>query len=556
MRRLMRDISALLLLAPAASFAASSHVADTGPAHRPLSMATLMDEALVPGLQMAVVTKGRIQSVRGVGSADADSDSPVTRETVFEAASLGKPVFAYGVLKLASSGRIDLDVPVSRYLPDLKGPAAQLTPRRLLSHTGGLPNGGGKLDVSSVDIGRFSYSGEGYGLLQRVVEAITHQPLDDYMRAEVFEPLEMKSSSYIWREEFKTTKSFGHGFTGANAGRTHIPVARAQSSLETTAADYARFMLAIVRGQGLDPAIAREALRPQVKLERGCLECLGKPKGELSDRMSWGLGWGLEQTDRGSFAWHWGDNNTMQSYAAIALDGSRGVVIFTNSSNGHSIMRSIASRKLGVDAPGYSLGVYAPYRDPARRLLARIVRRGPAAVTSSDLSLPRTELIQVAERLMQGGKPVEAAALLRRLPGELSIADLALLAEAERKAGNLEQARRYAEAALQREPSNSKAREAIERISMATRVVAPQILDLYTGRYRTPFGPLEVSRSGAGLAASLEDQPKSEMLAMSDNSFLIERMGVPIEFIRGSDGRVSHAVVQAGSPVILTRLEP
>jgi CubicO group peptidase (beta-lactamase class C family) len=556
MRRLMRDISAVLLLAPAASCAASSHIADASPTHRPLSMTTLMDEALVPGLQMAVIAKGRIRSVRGVGIVNADTGSPVTRETVFEAASLSKPVFAYGVLKLASSGRIDLDAPVSRYLPDLKGPAAQLTARRLLSHTGGLPNGGGKLDVATADIGRFSYSGEGYGLLQRAVEAITNQPLNDYMRAEVFEPLGMRTSSYIWREEFKTTKSFGHGFTGANAGRTHIPVARAQSSLETTAGDYARFMLATVRGEGLDPAIAREALQPQVKLERGCVDCLGKPKGELSDSTSWGLGWGLERTDRGSFAWHWGDNNTMQSYAAIALDGSHGVVIFTNSSNGHSIMRSIASRELGVDAPGYALGVYAPYTDPARRLLARIVRQGPAAVTSSDLSLPRAELIRIAERLMQGGKPVEAAALLRRLPGEPAIADLALLAEAERKAGNLGQARRYAEAALRREPSNGKAREAIDRIGMAARVVAPHILDLYTGRYRTPFGPLEVTRRGAGLVASLEDQPESEMLAMSDNSFLIERMGVPIEFIRGSDGRVSHAVVQAGSPVNLPRLEP
>lgn len=532
---------------------AAAAASDT-PMNHPAPVPRLMRDALVPGLQMAIIANGRIASVRGFGTADVTTRVPVTPTTVFEAASLSKPVFAYGVLKLASAGRLDLDAPISRYRPELQGPVAQLTARQLLTHTGGLQNGSGKMEVSVADIGRFSYSGDGFGLLQRVVEAITKQPLDDYMRDAVFQPLGMVHSSYVWRDEFRATKAFGHGFTGANAGRSRIPDARAQSSLETTAGDYARFTLAMVKGQGLAPALAQQAFEEQVKLERGCIDCLGKPRGTLSDTTSWGLGWGLERTPRGLFAWHWGDNNTMQGYAAVTLDGSRGVVILTNSANGHSIMRTAAAQVLGIDAPGYAWGgVYAPYTNPSRELLVRIVRGG--VVRPADLIMSRADLTQVAERLAQGGQPADAAALIRRFPGgPEGASELALLAEAERKAGDLAQARRAAEAALARDPANKRARDVIDRIEMSARVTPAALLGRYAGRYATPYGPLAVVRLGSRLVARFEDQPPSDMLAMSEHQFLIETIGLPITFVQGADGRVTHAVVQAGSAVTLKRL--
>jgi CubicO group peptidase (beta-lactamase class C family) len=517
---------------------------------------SLMREALVPGLQVATINHGRIESIRSFGVGNVDVGNPVTTQTVFEAASLGKPVFAYGVLKLAGEGRIDLTAPVGRYLPDLKGPVAKLTPRQLLSHTGGLPNGGGKLDPSTSDIGRFSYSGEGFGLLQRAVEAITGQPLNQYMTAAVFKPLRMTSSSYVWREEFRATKAFGHGFTGSNAGRNHIPQARAQSSLETTAGDYARFMLAMVNRESLSPEIGALAFEPQVQLETGCIDCLGKPRGPTSATMSWGLGWGLEQTAAGPFAWHWGDNNSMQGYAAIALDGSRGVVIFANSANGHSIMPAIATKVLGVDAPGYAwLGAYAPYTDPSRRLLARIVRNGIGSIRRSDLNLPRADLIQVAQRLLEGGKTGQAAKLLRRLPGgPKSAAELSLIADAERRSGMLGEARRDARAALRLDPNTKDAQAVLDKIAMSARVVPVSLLDRYAGRYASPFGPLVVARNGEHLVAKFEDQPSSEMFPISNDRFLIETINLPIEFVVGADGQVTHAIVHAGSPVKLERL--
>jgi CubicO group peptidase (beta-lactamase class C family) len=510
-----------------------------------------MREALVPGLQVARIRDGRVESVRAYGMADAEKGRAVTRETVFEAASLGKPVFAYGVVKLASAERIDLDAPILRYLPDLKGAAARLTARQLLSHQGGLPNGGSPRAPSEADIGRFSYSGQGYALLQRAVEAITGKTLDAYMEEAVFAPLGMRHSSYVWRADFARLKAFGHGFAGRSAGRSHIPDARAQSSLETNAGDYARFMLAVLRGEGLSPALARQVFQVQIGLE-SCGNCLGRPRGPAVEGLGWGLGWGLATGNGRTIAWHWGDNETMQGYAAIALDGSRGLVAFTNSANGHAILPEIARRALGAEAPGYAwVGAYTPWSHPRRQLLAAIVNGGKAG----GVTATREDRIDVAQRLLRGRRPAEAASLIRSLPGGARGAgELALLAEAERKAGRLDAARAAAEAALRAEAEAEGARETLRRISLAARRVPAERLALYAGRYRTPYGLLEVVRAGTGLEARFEDQVPSAMLAEGEDAFLIEEIGLPIRFVTGADGRVSHAVVKAGSEVRLERL--
>jgi CubicO group peptidase (beta-lactamase class C family) len=525
------------------------------------SVPTLMEQALVPGMQVATIRRGRISSIQSFGVRDVASGAPVTDDTVFEAASLGKPLFAYGVLRLVSAGRMDLDAPVGRYLPGLEGAAATLTPRQLLSHTAGLPNERGGKGGFAPDPGlaqRFSYSGEGYRLLQMAVETITGKPLNDYMKDAVFEPLRMANSSYVWREDYAAKKAFGHGFTGVSAGRNRITEARAPSSLETTAADYARFLIAVVNGTGLDAKIERQMLQPQTPVQQDCVVCLGKPAGPKSSTLFWGLGWGIAAISGGPTAWHWGDNQTMQSYAAIALDGSRGVVIFANSANGHSIMPRVAAAALGIEAPGYAwLGSYQDYEAPPRRLMSKIVRQGLGALGPDDLALPRPDLLLVAQRLASGDRPVEAAALMERLVanGSATADEYALLADARRRAGREAEAREAAAAALRLQPGHRVATDVIRKIEMAERKVPPERLAQYAGRYSTPFGPMEIASEGGRLIARLQDQPPSPMLPTSDRAFLIENMDLPIEFVRGPDGQVTHAQVQAGGTIRLPRMD-
>jgi len=514
----------------------------------------MMEQALVPGLQVAIIDHGQIR-VLSFGVADIQSGRPVSADTVFEAASLGKPVFAYGVLKLATDGRIDIDAPVGTYLEGLRGGFEKLTARQLLSHTAGLPNAGSAPPVSSGEP-RFSYSGEGIKLLQRAVERITGQPLQDYMEREVFEPLGMTSSSFVWRDDYQARKAFGHSSTGSSAGRNRISQAQAGSSLETTAEDYARFMIAAVRGEALAPDLAREMLRPQVALEEGCVVCLDRPRGKLSAH-HWGLGLGLEEAGGRTFAWHFGDNQTMQSYAALDTSADHGVVILANSANGHSIARQIATEVLGVDAVGYAwVGSYGAYTDPSRQLLSKIVRRGAASVSGADLARPASEVIEVAERLIEGGHPDDAAELVRKLISVRAprATDYALLAEALRRSRRFQEATEAADAALELRPDDAGAKAAMERIEQSQRRIPAADLARFAGRYASPFGPLEVTSDGHRLVARLEDQPPSEMLPLSDTKFLMESMHVPIEFVADRNGIVSHAIVTAGGEINLPRL--
>lgn len=517
----------------------------------------LMDEAIVPGMQIAVISGGEVE-VHAFGVANVQTGAPVTDDTVFEAASLGKPVAAYGLLLLASAGRIDLDAPVGRYVPDLPPAVSALTARQLLSHRGGLPNqasGGGFANPVSPGQ-RFSYSGEGFRLLQRVIEAVAGQPFQDYVQQAVFTPLGMTASSFVWREDYAQRKAFGHSSTGSSAGRSRIPEARAASSLETTAGDYARFLIALSRGTGLSPEIARQALTKQAAVEQGCAVCLGRTAGAPVPDIAWGLGIGLAELPSGRVAWHWGDNQTMQSYAALSLDGRRGTVILTNSANGHSIAREIAASILGFDAPGYAwVGSYAAYTEPGRQALSRIVDGAPGAAAAAAQSLPRTEAVALAERLLAGDRPAEAAALVSALSTPRSAGELALLAEALRQSGRPAEARSAAAEALVLEPANARARQVTEWIALAERQVPAEALARYAGRYSSPFGPLEVTQGGGRLTARLLDQPPSAMLPLSERSFLIERMGVPIAFVAGPDGRITHAIVTAGGEFSLPRID-
>jgi CubicO group peptidase (beta-lactamase class C family) len=164
----------------------------------------IMKSAGVPGLAIAVIRGGKTIWLHGFGMKDVKTGQPVTGETVFEGASLSKPLFTYGVLKLVEQGKLGLDVPLTKYLPKpfVAGDQrlAKITARIVLSHRTGFPNwpaDDGSVSIYFTPGERFSYSGEGYIYLQRVVEKITGKPLNEYMTQNVFTPLGMSSSSYV-----------------------------------------------------------------------------------------------------------------------------------------------------------------------------------------------------------------------------------------------------------------------------------------------------------------------------------------------------------------------
>ena len=314
----------------------------------------LMKKDGVPGLAIAVIRAGKTAWLHGFGMKEVRTGQPVTGETVFEAASLSKPVFTYAVLKLVEQGKLRLDVPLTTYLPKpfVSGDErlAKITARIVLSHRTGFPNwpaDDGSVSIYFTPGERFSYSGEGYIYLQRVVEKITGKPLNEYMTEAVFTPLRMTSSSYVWRPDFDALTATGYDSDGKPTELWKPTEALAASSLNTTAKDYALFVEAILNGKGLKPATLREMKTPEIALDPECRICIKHEPKRLSKSLFWGLGWGIERKDGTDALWHWGDNGSFKSFVMADPKTKSGVVMFANSENGLEVAKPVVDEAMG-----------------------------------------------------------------------------------------------------------------------------------------------------------------------------------------------------------------
>ncbi len=351
------------------------------------NLPALMKAADIPGISIALIRGGKTVWTRGFGVKNSQTKEAVTTETVFEAASLTKPVFAYAVLKLVEAGKLDLDAPLNKYLPGNYDVAAddarigQITARRILSHTSGFPNWRSPRNAVNLPIyfapgERFSYSGEGFVYLSKVVERITGMKFDEYVRETVFKPLGMTKSTLAWEEKHERLKTFNHDLFGTPTDRGEGATANAAGSLQTTAADYAKFVAGILNGTGLKKETRRQMTMPQIRIDESCLICTTKPAEKLSTEIAWGLGWGLQTTGEGNSFWHWGDNGNNKSFIVAFEKQKDGIVIMTNSANGLSVLKEILSDGLGGKHPVLAWLNAGRYDSPARILLKAIVSAG------------------------------------------------------------------------------------------------------------------------------------------------------------------------------------
>ncbi len=303
----------------------------------------LLKEYNVPGAAVAVIRDGEIVLVRGFGLLRAGEKAPVGERTVFQAASLSKPVVAYGTHLLVREGKLELDRPLSEYLetPYVDDPRiARVTARIALSHTTGFPNWRPKkwtddpelLEIEFDPGSRFQYSGEGYGYLQHVLEEITGETLDVYLRRVVLWPLGMVDSSFVWEERFETVHASPHDGDGVAGKKWRPREAIAAGTLQTTAADYARFLRAVVN----DGLLGKEAT-----------ERMLTPHSTIDDELGWALGWGVETTEDGTVFWQWGDDGSFKALAAGSHSRRTAVVVLSNGQWGLDVARPVIEHVLG-----------------------------------------------------------------------------------------------------------------------------------------------------------------------------------------------------------------
>jgi CubicO group peptidase (beta-lactamase class C family) len=340
----------------------------------------LMEVHNLPGLSLTVIRQAEVVWNQTFGVRSSASQEPVTQDTVFEVASLSKPVFAYAALKLCESKHLALDTPLSSYLPEPYLPdeprALQITMRHVLSHTPGFPNWrpeGKPLKMLFSPGERFSYSGEGYMYLQKVVEHLTGQEPATYLWSKLLKPLDMLNSCFTWTAKDGLETALGHNRKGQAPEKREWPKMSAASSLHSTPADFGNFMCAVMRPVSDHPAhLGREMtdvmLTMQVPVSDPTPEKndpnslmrniksnikLGQSNGFAStESVGWGLGWGIQRTSTGDSIWHWGDNGNFRAFAVGYPEDGSGIVIMTNGKNGQKVINSILHEIVGGEYPG------------------------------------------------------------------------------------------------------------------------------------------------------------------------------------------------------------
>jgi CubicO group peptidase (beta-lactamase class C family) len=248
------------------------------------------------------------------GRVFASHGRPVDTDSLFQVASMSKWLTACGVMRLVEQKTLDLDAPVSRYLTRWQLPPSEfgndgVTVRRLLAHTAGLtdglgfrgyvpdrtpptieqelthvedplPGANGNIRVGAAPGTTWRYSGGGYLILQLVIEEVTHEPFNGYMRREILQPLGMTASTFVDPDPAHLVDFYDAD--GSKA--THYKfTALGAASLYTSLADMTRFLEAQMPGAKGEPA-GRGVLRPET------LAVMRSPQAFVSSIPVWGLG--------------------------------------------------------------------------------------------------------------------------------------------------------------------------------------------------------------------------------------------------------------------------
>jgi CubicO group peptidase (beta-lactamase class C family) len=345
---------------------------DAGPAR---SIAQRMAELHVPGLSIALFDEGRIQWAKGYGVRDVQTGAPVDASTLFQAASVSKPVSAVGMFRLAEMGKLSLDDDVNLQLKGWKLPeneftrTEKVTLRRVVTHMAGLtghgfygyapgapiptlaqildgapPANSPPVRVDAVPVTIERYSGGGFVLMQLLMEERSGRPFAGLMDDLVLQRAGMRDSSFAQPlpVSMRGRATAGHAADGTREkGGDNVYPEQAAAGLWTTPSDLARFMLAVGRSYRGEP----EGLLSQASARAMLTEV---PGGS-------GQGFGLSGTGEGFRYRHDGGNIGFRCYAVAFAGTGRGVVFMTNSDSGAQLILEVAhaiSRQYGWPALG------------------------------------------------------------------------------------------------------------------------------------------------------------------------------------------------------------
>ena len=298
-------------------------------------------ENKVPTLGIGVIKDGKLQQVKVFGEIIKGVSAPYN--TIFNVASLTKPVTAIVALKLISLGKWNLDEPIYKYWtdPDIANDprSKKLTTRLILSHQTGFPNWrwmneNKKLNFQFDPGTKYQYSGEGMEYLRKALEKKFNKSLQQLGNELIFQPLKMTDSRYVWDKNLDTARlAIGYDKDGKAYETVKNKTPNAADDLLTTIEDYGKFLVAVLNGDGLTKKVFEEMTASQVASTKG---------------KHFGLGFEIYDLGNNEIALsHGGSDNGVQTIVFIFPKTKQGLLIFTNSDTGGSVYETLLKHYLG-----------------------------------------------------------------------------------------------------------------------------------------------------------------------------------------------------------------
>ncbi|OCK53303.1 serine hydrolase [Chryseobacterium sp. CBo1] len=301
----------------------------------------LLKDNRIPTLGLGIIEDGKLTEIKVYGK--LNDKTSASYNSLFNVASLTKPVTAITILRLVSLGKWNLDEPLDKYFVDpdiVKDPRhKKLTTRSILSHQTGFPNWrsmnkDNKLYFDFEPGTKYQYSGEGFEYLRKAVEKKLHKSIEELAKELVFRPLEMKDTSYIWNEKkFSERMIVGYDKNGKPYDIVKNKTSNAADDLITTVEDYGKFLTAVMNNDLLTSSIFEQMKTGQV---------------ETKKNKSFGLGFEIYNLGNGETALcHGGSDQGVNTIFFLLPKTKKGLLIFTNVENGYKIYEPIVNHYLG-----------------------------------------------------------------------------------------------------------------------------------------------------------------------------------------------------------------
>lgn len=301
----------------------------------------LLKDNHIPTLGLGVIEDGKLTQIKVYGTLNGKTSA--SYNSLFNVASLTKPVTAMTVLRLVSLGKWNLDEPLYKYWtdPDIANDPRnkKLTTRLILSHQTGFPNWrwmnkDNKLNFEFDPGTKYQYSGEGFEYLRKAIENKFHKSLEQLAQEYVFQPLGMNDTSYIWNEKKDAGRIVvGYDKDGKAYDIVKNKTVNSADDLTTSVEDYSKFLIAVMNNELLSNSVFETMKTNQVQTKK--------------DKY-FGLGFEIYDLGNNEIALsHGGSDKGVNTIVFLLPKTKQGLVIFTNVDDGYNIYRPLIKKYLG-----------------------------------------------------------------------------------------------------------------------------------------------------------------------------------------------------------------